>query len=477
VTVTFERRGSTWTASDDHWEVMLIARNVYHGTERLLATLTVAREIPYNPRQLILTERIDLMIATRRKHFASEAAERLREARGSGSSDGIQAGILSLVETFMEHLQLIHGEVETHDLGEIEVPKDLAPPYTLWPLVPSSRPGMLVAPSGSGKSTLAGAVGLSVVTGKSLLPRLEPRDQGPVLYIGQEETKEQWAARLRQLCKGHGIPIPKTGYQYMHLASSSLVESAEQVAEKAAGMKAALVIVDSAQATWGAESESVRGWATQWFNAVDMLETPTLVIDHPNRSETGKPSDNGFAAGSSVKRDRVGHSWSLKSAELLSALGEPKRYLVVLRDTKRNYVARQPDITYETLIKGYEWIRLETPSITAPVDFERATGSEPTRMFRRLVALASSMPEIEPVAAATALGLNSSKEIRAELRDDTWHYLPDVDERLDFRFVKVEGTGVARAPGRYVLESQPHLVQLELLEGGVSPQQSNEDDG
>jgi hypothetical protein len=461
VKLVFEKRGTTWTCRNPAWEVMLIARNVYHGTERIMATLTLARDVPNSPHQKILTDRLDLMVAARRTRFAKEAASRIAAIGSKASAGANEASVLNMVEGFMEHLIAVSGEIESHSLLDIEELEDMTPPYTLWPMVPSSRPGMLVSPSGSGKSTLAAAIGLSVATGASILERLDPRVEGPVLYIGQEESKEQWANRVRQMCRGHEIRQPKH-FHYMKLANASLVESAERVAEAANGIKAKLVIIDSVQATWGAESDSVRGWATQWFNAVELLEVPTLVIDHPNRSETGagKQNDDGFAAGSSVKRDRVGHSWALKSLQLPTRPDDPIRYHVTLRDTKRNYVARQDDINYITEIYRYDWIRLsddEAISAGAVIDASRA--------FTRIMELISVDPSVREWSAemlAERLGYKDSRHTRRELNNPIWRADPDDIDR-EVRFVKVEGTGVRGNIALYRLERRRKVVQLSIV--------------
>lgn len=464
MSLTFDRRGSTWTVVDDHWEVMLIARDVYYGTERCVVTLTMAREIPGEERQKILTERLDLMGSQKRKHFATEGGTRLHQLGPKNTAEAYQAAMLTLIERFLEHLQTVNSSIESVSLTDIEIPDDMTPPYTVWPMVPSSRPGMLVSPSGSGKSTLAGAVGLSVVVGKAILPRLEPRIQGPVLYIGQEESKEQWAARITQLCKGHNIK-PPSGYEYMKLANGSLVESAERVAERAKTIHAALVIVDSAQATWGAESESVRGWATQWFNSIDSLETPALVIDHPNRAETGKQNDSGFAAGSSVKRDRVGHSWSLKSLELPVKLMEPKRYHVTLKDTKRNYVARQDDIYYETHVKGYNWIRLvESGELSADVILEQMA---PANLLEGIIAVMGADDSKDGEGWTTAdlggaLHMKDDRRIREAMRVADWRESPK-DPLSQFKFEVVEGTGSRGSPRKYVMRTRPLVSQVRMV--------------
>lgn len=462
----FERRGSTWVCFDPQWELLLIARDLYHGTDRLLSTMTLARQLgDGTPNPKVMTERVNLLIGTQRRGFAKECARRL--ASGPGTSEGIEVGINSMIDGLLEHLLQLHGEIEVHALDDIILPADLTPRYALWPFVPASRPGMVVGPSGQGKSGFAGFGGLSVVTGKILLPRIDPQMQGPVLYIGQEEDKEQWAARITQMCRGHGIEIPKH-YYYLRLSTGSLIDSAEMIAEQAAVKHAVLVIVDSAQATWGTESESVRGYASSWFNAVDQLGVPTLIVEHPNLAETKKPIAGGFAAGSSVKRDRVGHAWNLKSIELPVREGFPTRYHVTLTDAKRNYVARQPNVTYETLIHGHDWIRfIEAEEMTAETVVDGGSRNDD--------AMASFMRDPDEEyeegwlvsEVVKRMGASDDRRIRQALTADYWRPAR-WNPTIQYRFEQTEGTGAGRNnPAKFRLITRSLGVQMSMLPGDL----------
>lgn len=439
---------------------MLIARDLYFGTERLLTTLTLARVVEGSANVRIQTERLDLLITSRCLTFAKESARRLKSA-AIGNEDANQTAILAMIEALKDHLLGKRGDIESYALPDIIVPADMTPRYTLWPIVPSSRPGMVVGPSGQGKSGFAGFAGLSVVTGLTLHPRLEPRIEGPVLYIGQEEDKEQWAARLHQMCKGHGIELPKH-YFYLRLSNSSLIDSAEQIAELAATKHAVLVIIDSAQATWGMEGDSVRGYAGQWFNAVDQLGVAALIVEHPNLADTRKPAAGGFAAGSSVKRDRVGHQWGLKSVEMPVRAGQPLRYHVTLTDTKRNYVSRQPDITYETVISGYDWIKF--------VEAEELSAETIVDGSRQDDAVASWMhdtPDYEPTVRELRerLELSDDKRLRIALEAKYWRPA-DWDPGVRYRFIQTDGSGTGpKNPVRFHLETETVGIQMSMAPG------------
>lgn len=459
----FEKRGSTWVCWDPDWDFMLIARDLYFGTERLLSTLTVARIVEGAANMTVQTERIDMLIGTRCMNLAKECARRLASA-SIGSEDANKSAILAMIDALKEYLLNIRGEIDSFSLLDIAVPEDMTPRYTLWPVIPSSRPGMVVGPSGQGKSGFAAFAGLSVVTGLTLHPRLEPRAEGPVLYIGQEEDKEQWAARLHQICRGHDIALPKH-YYYLKLASGSLLDSAERIAELASTKHAVLIIVDSAQATWGMEGDSVRGYASQWYNAVDQLGVPALVVEHPNAADTKKPASMSFAAGSSVKRDRVGHQWALKSVEMPVRSDEPLRYHVTLTDTKRNYVARQPDITYETVIHGYEWMRfVEADEMSAETIVSGSRNADLIAGMLRTVDQAHQ-EGFTTMEIAKNLGMKDDRRINIEMRNEVWRQAR-WDPDIQYSFVRTPGTGTSPVnPAKWLLATDRRGIQMSMLPG------------
>jgi AAA domain len=463
----FEKRGATLICRVPGWGVMLIARDTYFGTGRLLATFTLARTFENGRKPIrIYTSHLDLLTGSQRAGYAKECARRMR-----GTTDNPEetdnTAVLAMLDGTLEHLLESRNDIIFKSAREIECPDDLTPPYALWPLVPRSRPGMLVAPSGSGKSQAALLCGLIVVTGVALLPRLEPRVHGRVVYIGQEEDEEQWKARLRMVCRGHDLDPDKIedDYYYMKLPGSSLIESAEIIAERAAQIKAAMLIVDSAQATWGSGEEQVREYAARWFNAIDLIAVPTLIVEHPNASNTNSAKGNGgVVAGSSVKRDRVGHQWSLKSTELPRRDdSEPYRYHTTLVDVKRNYVARQPAIVYETAISGYSWMKFaEADALTADsiVEVSRLWGAISSIMRPQDDEHAEYGWSIEDLQKR--LGAKDDRRIRAELNTDHWRAHP-LSADLQERPVKIKNTGFGKGnPGRYRLETQHLILQFGM---------------
>ena len=472
-TTRFEKRGRTWVCYPENWEVYLIARDVHPGTERLVTTLTLARHIEQQRRsQSIYTSYVNLLTGSQRINFAKEGARRLKGVGGNGmSEEAVVAAILTMLDDMTEHLLLSKATLTEAFACDISVPDDLTPPYALWPLVPESRPGMLVAPSGSGKSGFALMCGLSVVTGQAFLERLEPRVKGPVIYIGQEEDAKQWKARLVMLCRGYQLSDEECEHVYHNFIymripeESSIIDSAEVLAERAATLKAVMIIIDSAQATWGGGDDQIREYASRWYSAVSMIGVPALVIEHPNASDQRKGGGTGgFAAGTSVKRDRVGHAWSMTSLEMPRPQDQgPYRYHVTLKDEKRNYVAKQPDIIYETVVSGFQWMKIE--------EAEALTAETIVGTSRLWGAIASIMrdPDEDRIdlgwtidEITTRLKQRDPRRVGTELRTNQWRQHPDRPD-IQEKPLKVFGTGTSKNnPGRYKLVSRHISDQMEL---------------
>lgn len=475
--LNLSRRGSTWKVTHkdaDRWPITLYARDVYPGTARLLSTLTLDRQDPGMEKPYrILTASIDLLIAARREGFAKEAAKRMDRAQGGAgerASESIQVAIATMLDALLERLSEQRYELEIVSLADVELPTDLTPKYAVWPIVPNARPGLLIASSGSGKSTLAAGLSIGVVTGVNIVPGTEARVRGPVLYIGQEEDAEQMRIRTAMITRGHQINDDLRDLHYVKLRGASLIDSAEQIAEACANLRAKLVVVDSAQATWGAnEQDGVREHASRWYGAVEMFETPTVIIDHPSLAGMKQKGNSELmAAGTSVKRDRSGHVWTVKSIEIPVRDGDPYRYHVTLTDVKRNYVGRQPNITYETLVYRHEWSKF-----TEANEIDATAVVEASRTFNLIVA--AMRDERDPITQAgegwssmelaKRLNMKDDRRIRAELGLGQWRPAPwSREEEVIFR--QMEGTGVGRGnPGRFTIDKRRVAVQMSMVPG------------
>lgn len=468
MTLQYEQRGLTWLARDDSpaWPFVLAASHTYYGKDRLPLNITLTKETARGGMTVILTSHLDLLIASQRRTFCKEAAGRLKTI-AEGSLTDLETVVMSMLDGMLQQLLSTRDEITSVSVAEVVVPTDLTPKYALWPIVPEARPGMLVAPSMMGKSTSALMMSVSVVTGHVFVPRLEPRNTGPVLYIGQEETVEQFTIRVAMLCRGHKLEIPKHLY-CVRLKGGSLIDSIEPLAKKAADLNAKMVVIDSAQATWGAGGDNVREYASRWFNALEQLAIPTLVIEHPNLEGTKRPTGDLLAAGTSVKRDRVGHAWQLKSVSIAPAPDQPWRYHVTLTDTKRNYVPKQDDINYETLVKGFESIVFREAEALTPetiVDSPSRTDLAVANVMRQEDPLHDEGWTVKDIVAA--MGAKDDRRIRQSLNADYWRNA-DWAPQTRYRFSQIEGTGTSHIfnPAKFAIDVDKKAVEISEVPGG-----------
>lgn len=468
------RRGNTWkvTHRDEAWPMTLYARDVYHGTARLLATLTLDRQDPGMKDPVrILTSSADLLTAAHRKRFAEEAAARLARASDNAEKDASHVtAITTMIDALLERLSEVRYEMDMVSMADVAMPTDLTPRYAVWPIVPAARPGLLIASSGSGKSTLAAGLSIAVTTGINIVPGTEARVRGAVIYIGQEEDAEQMKVRTTMLMKGHKIDDDLRDLYFMKLRGGSLIDSAEMIAEAVAKVSAKLVVVDSAQATWGgSDNDGVREYASRWFGAIEMFETPTVVVDHPSLAGMKqKPGAEMMAAGTSVKRDRAGHVWTVRSIEVPVRDGMPFKYHVTLTDVKRNYVGRQPPIHYETTVYRHEW-----SMFTEAGELDAEAVVEASRTFASIIS--AMRDDRDPITQAgegwTAaelakrMGAKDDRRIRAELTLGQWRPAPWSAEE-EVTITQVDGTGGRGNPGRYLLEKRRVAVQMSIVPGG-----------
>lgn len=443
-----------------------MARDVYFGTARLPVNLSLVRGTGKGA-VVILTSHVDLLIAKQRQAFGAMAGSRLTTASDNGTTE-LQSSVTSMIDGLLEKLLEDRNSIEVVSAADIAVPDDLTPPYVLWPIVPESRPGMLVAPSQTGKSTSALMMGYSVATGHVFIPRVEPRVEGPVVYIGQEESQQQWAARVNMVARGHKIEVPRHLY-YLRLKGGSMIDSAELLAEQAAARKAVLIIVDSVQATWGSGGDNVREYASRWFNALEQIGIPILLIEHPNLENTRKPTGDMLAAGTSVKRDRVGHSWQLKSTSVPPAPDMPWRYYMTLTDVKRNYVSKQEDINYETLVYRHDWIRFnEAGPLTPDTIMEGGSKTD--------LSIANVMRQVDEEHddgwlvkdIIDKLGFKDDRRTRQALKADYWRNA-DWAPHTKYRFTQVEGTGTHPVfnPAKWVVDVE-RAVEMSAAPGGTA---------
>jgi AAA domain len=473
--LVIERFASTWSVrhTNPAFPVVITARDTYFGTGRLLVTLRAERH-DSAPVTRLLVESVDLMTESRRKRFATEVASRLgRGSSGDPKPDGLLVtAILTMVEALLERLLDSRDEIITVDVSGLADPSSLKPGYAVWPIVPQERSAMLLSPSGSQKSLIAAGLAIGVLIGRNLVPGTEVRVHGPVLFVAQEEGLNAFHRKVVRLRDGHNLGRLPPGMHFAKVPSASLVRSAPRLAELIARKGVVLTVLDSAQSLWsGITATGIREAAGEWFDHVQTLGCPVLIVEHPNLAGSRKGAGvDTFAAGTSVKRDRAGHTWTVESTELAPTEGL-RNYSVLMRDVARNEAAQQDDIAFQTQYDGSETIRF------LPASPLSANVAESDLIDRRLVeVIAAVTSERDPgleldeaisgitvKVAASKLNL-TDRVVRRHLQASYWRRLPG-DGSQRFRFSAVEGTGThhLKNPQRFQVEVRSGPTGAEVV--------------
>jgi hypothetical protein len=218
----------------------------------------------------------------------------------------------------------------------------------LRPLQPNA-PGVLTMPGEGGKSTIARACAVSVATGLEIIPGLVPFVSGPVLIVAAEDSAVASHARsLEAICRGAGIDRAsmKNPVHLLDARGRPLHRIARSLSERAADCP--LVILDSLQALLPTAEAygGVRDRDGLFWNGVDSIERPCLVLAHPNRNDSQRwASADGRIAGSEVHRDRTRIAWRGTWTDEKAVAGSSyRRY--TLTCVKRNNGPRPSPISF-----------------------------------------------------------------------------------------------------------------------------------
>ena len=184
----------------------------------------------------------------------------------------------------------------------------------------------LAAPGDTGKSTLARAVAVSLAAAVPVIPGIEPVGPArPVLYVAAEDSGAHWHARsVEAICRGVGLARADLAepIELFDARGRPLHRIARAVAERAADFGA--IVLDSQQALLAQldPSGGIRDRDSLFWNAVDGLERPVLIIAHPNRADARDwERADGRVAGSEVNRDRVRMLWRATCKDEPAAAG------------------------------------------------------------------------------------------------------------------------------------------------------------
>lgn len=339
MTVTVERAGPSWVAAIAPMGAQIVFREVRLDRDP-------GAEVAISIRGRHLFRTTSTLSLTGRDRLARTAWQ--LSSMGAGAEDLWRRATFTAVEKVLE----AEGRIETIDLRSARSTSDQ--PIFIGGHFEVAGPTLLVMPGESGKSSIARALAVGHAAGREIVPGIAPRTKGPVLYVAAEAplVASHWRS-LDAICRGAGIGLDELDHPIRLYAphGKPLHRVAREVAEMAKDY--ATVVLDSLQAllSVGEHSAGVRERDTIFWNAVDQIERPTLIIAHPNREDAQRWNrSDGRAAGSDVTRDRARISWQGFYRDEEAPLRESyRRY--TLRCTKFNDGPRPAPIGL-----GVQWI-------------------------------------------------------------------------------------------------------------------------
>jgi AAA domain len=183
--------------------------------------------------------------------------------------------------------------------------------------VPRADPLTLFSDGGVGKSTLAVALSLSVLTGRAVIPGLEPQAQGPVLYLDWESNTGEHGHRLHTLARHLGVALP-AGFIYRR-QFRALADDIGAVRREVARLRPLLCIVDSAVPASGDDVKETTAPARLFAGLRSLGELATLLLAHMSKAEAEKERGRARVIGSVMYENLSRSVWEARVSEAAGA--------------------------------------------------------------------------------------------------------------------------------------------------------------
>lgn len=297
--------------------------------------------------------------------------------------------------------QLFRTPEASAALGK-ETPRASRVEWLVDPFVEVGGPTCLFGPGGSGKSTLASAIALTAASGISFMGELVGPGC-PVLYLDWEDRYSSQNWLYHALLNGKDVPIHPP---VRHLrVRTRLVNALEHVVQEVADHQIGLVLIDSMMLARGMDATE-SGPTIQFFEALEVLDCATLIVDHMSKAQMGPPSTGRqHPYGSIVTENTARHTWSVQAQDAMDA----GRLRVLLTHEKANKSAageqRGVEIVYDTATEDRPSVTFRTLASTEMGGFEAAL--DPAK--RITMHLADGPSTTEEIAEALQLPAAAAK--------------------------------------------------------------------
>jgi hypothetical protein len=189
-------------------------------------------------------------------------------------------------------------------------------PDAIERLVPWRSYTWLFGEGGSCKGLIATAMAVCFATGKPFVGFTAR--QGNVAYLDWEDDREEMGHRLRSVCRGMGIGVPKGSFYWRSCrAGGTLKSQISQIAKEFSEREISYYIVDSVGLAAGSGSEHLPSEASalELFEALACLEATGVCIDHVAKSGIRDKSGPGQIYGSIYKTNLCRYSWEVKKQQ------------------------------------------------------------------------------------------------------------------------------------------------------------------
>ena len=208
-----------------------------------------------------------------------------------------------------------NGGVDVFDLSTVEPDLD-SNPALLAPFIAKSGITLIYADSSAGKSMFVLAAALSVATGIQFLEK-PPEEQGNVLYLDYEDTKETLAERSSALLAGQQLyefPADKFFYASME---KSLANQEIFIRKLVRDHDIKLVIIDSLSLAAGDPTEVTN--VHNVITACRRLKRPVVLIHHiSNEAVKEVKARNKRPYGSTFSRAWARKLWLIEKESTLT---------------------------------------------------------------------------------------------------------------------------------------------------------------
>ena len=254
--------------------LQFVVSSISRQRRRYDAFVTVLfKPIPDRPaRRLIADTHVDLS-STNSKNGIARSLKNLRTEEWPTMIEEVAAAV-------QDNWQPGEAAVRLAD-----VPDPGAIQYLVQSLLQTDEHTIIFGPGGSGKSITVLAIGLSVATRQTFVPKLAPIFQGPVLYLDWERSAGPHRLRYSQLLAGLGLAdTPDFHYKRM---VGPLSDATEEIKHYCGEHGILLCIADSVGMAVGGEisdEPSVMGY----FNAARFIGGTWLSIAHVPKGEGNK---------------------------------------------------------------------------------------------------------------------------------------------------------------------------------------------